>query len=78
MPLKTVSANLVKKGASLDNKKGASLDKLVQQEKGARLGKFGAKLDNSHEHTAKKSRILLSSDFHFFLLLVMSPSHKGG
>ena len=36
-----------KKGARLDNKKGASLGNRVQQKNGARLGKFGAKLGNS-------------------------------
>ena len=42
---------LSKKGAKLDNKKGASLGNRVQQKKGARLGKFGAKLGNSHDRT---------------------------
>ena len=35
-----------KKGARLDNKKGASLEKCVQKKKVRGLGKFGAKLDN--------------------------------
>jgi hypothetical protein len=40
-------ASLDIKAARLGNKKGASLGNRVQSKKGARLGKFGAKLDNS-------------------------------
>jgi hypothetical protein len=53
-----------KKGGSLDNKKGASLGNRAQQKKGARLGKFGAKLDNSRVRLA-----LLAMIFHDGVIL---------
>ena len=40
-------SSLDKKGANLDNKKGASLGNRVQLKKGARLGKKGARLGTS-------------------------------